>query len=173
MVASTDLPSTLRRFNALDAEQARTALLACCASSRWAQAMATSRPYANAADFLDAAEAACHGLSDADVAEALRAHPRIGDQAQGASAEAQWSRAEQASVADTDAQTREEIRAGNVAYEKRFDRVFLIRAAGRTPAEMLAELRRRLSNDPDSERREVAEQLCEITRLRAEKLLYS
>ena len=171
MAASTDLPSALHRFNALRLEEARTRLLACCASSRWAREVATGRPYATLSDLLNAAEAACRDLSDADVAEALAAHPRIGEKAQGASTEAQWSRAEQAAVSEDDADIREELRAGNAAYEERFDRVFLIRAAGRSPAEMLAELRRRLGNHPDAERREVADQLCQITRLRVERLL--
>jgi 2-oxo-4-hydroxy-4-carboxy-5-ureidoimidazoline decarboxylase len=169
MVASTD--SALHRFNGLDGAAARTMLLACCASSRWARAVADARPYATLGDLLDAADAACRELSDADVSEALDAHPRIGDKAQGQSTEAQWSRAEQAAVGDGDARTREEISDGNVAYERQFGRVFLIRAAGRSPAEILAELRRRLGNDPETERREVADQLCQITRLRVERLL--
>ena len=41
---------------------------------------------------------------------------------------------------------------GNRAYEERFGHVYLIRAAGRSPSEMLAELRRRLDNDDASER---------------------
>ena len=53
------------------------------------------------------------------------------------------------------------------------DQVFLIRAAGRSPAEVLAELRRRLRNDPGAEQREVAEQLRPITRLRLERSLQS
>ena len=173
MTASTELTPALQRLNALSSREAQIALLACCASTVWATAVAAGRPYRNGSDLLGAAQAACRVLSDADVDEALAAHPRIGDKAQGASAEAQWSRAEQASVADSDAGTREELRLGNLAYEDKFGWVFLIRAAGRSPAQMLAELRRRLGNDPVAERREVADQLCEITQLRVERLLIS
>jgi 2-oxo-4-hydroxy-4-carboxy-5-ureidoimidazoline decarboxylase len=60
---------------------------------------------------------------------------------------------------------------GNQEYEARFDHVYLIRAAGRSPAEMLAELHRRLGNDEASERVEVTGQLAEITRLRVEGLV--
>ena len=74
---------------------------------------------------------------------------------------------------DADAGVRAALREGNVAYEERFDQVFLIRAAGRPPAGMLAELHRRLQNDPETEQREVAEQLRQITRLRLERLLQS
>jgi 2-oxo-4-hydroxy-4-carboxy-5-ureidoimidazoline decarboxylase len=58
------------------------------------------------------------------------------------------------------------IAAGNAAYEERFGRVFLIRAAGRSPEAILAELRRRLGNDDDDEAREALRQLAEIAILR-------
>ena len=70
-----------------------------------------------------------------------------------------------------DDQVKEALREGNIAYEQRFDRVFLIRAAGRSPQEMLAELQRRLTNDDDAEVAEVREQLRQITRLRLEGAL--
>jgi 2-oxo-4-hydroxy-4-carboxy-5-ureidoimidazoline decarboxylase len=74
-------------------------------------------------------------------------------------------------MADADDETREALLEGNRAYEKRFDHVFLIRAAGRSPDEMLAELRRRLDNDEDRERAEVTEQLAQITALRVRGLV--
>jgi 2-oxo-4-hydroxy-4-carboxy-5-ureidoimidazoline decarboxylase len=51
--------------------------------------------------------------------------------------------------------------------------VFLLRAAGRSPEELLAELRRRLDNDEDTERAEVTGQLAEITALRVRELVSS
>lgn len=164
-------PDPLRDVNDLPDDEADRLLHACCASSAWVARVRAGRPYASAEQLADTAERACRELSAADVDEALAAHPRIGDRAEGASAEAQWSRQEQASVSDSDAETRERLRQGNVAYEQRFDRVFLVRAAGRTPAQMLTELERRLGNDPVTEQREVVEQLAQITRLRVERLL--
>ena len=161
----------LDRFNRLPDDAVQEALLACCASRSWATQVAGGRPYRDPAALLDAAEDVCRSLSDDDVSEALAGHPRIGDRAQGASTEAQWSRQEQASVADAEAAVVERLRAGNTAYEERFGHVFLVRAAGRTPAEMLRELERRLGNDPETERGETAEQLAQITRLRVERLL--
>lgn len=61
----------------------------------------------------------------------------------------------------------------NAAYEERFGRVFLIRAAGRTPEEMLAEARRRLANDKASEDAEALEQLTQIAILRLRQSLGS
>ena len=158
-------------FDELPDDEADRRLHACCASSTWVARVRSGRPYGTPERLLDAAQRACWGLSPADVDEALAAHPRIGERAQGAGTEATWSRQEQASVSDSDEQTRQRLREGNVAYEARFDRVFLVRAAGRSPAQMLAELERRLGNDPEAEQAEVVEQLAQITRLRVEKLL--
>ena len=58
------------------------------------------------------------------------------------------------------------LAAGNAAYEKRFGRIFLIRAAGRTRAEILAELERRMTLDDAEELRVVARQLGENADLR-------
>jgi 2-oxo-4-hydroxy-4-carboxy-5-ureidoimidazoline decarboxylase len=165
------VPGALGSFNALPDEEAERVLHACCASSAWVAAVGSGRPYATAEQLLDTADRACRALTAADVDEALAAHPRIGDRAEGAGTEARWSRQEQASVSDADERTRERLRAQNVAYEQRFDRVFLVRAAGRTPEQMLAELERRLGNDPATEAQEVVEQLAQITRLRVERLL--
>ena len=64
----------------------------------------------------------------------------------------------------------EEIAAGNAAYEERFGRVFIIRAAGRTRREILDELTRRLELDDAIEIQIVGEQLRDIALLRLEKL---
>jgi 2-oxo-4-hydroxy-4-carboxy-5-ureidoimidazoline decarboxylase len=74
-------------------------------------------------------------------------------------------------VGSADDATRAALAEGNRAYEQRFDRVFLVRAAGRSPEELLAELRRRLGNDEETERAEVTGQLAEITALRVRELV--
>lgn len=142
-----------------------------CSSPRWAQGVADARPYADRAALLAASDAVFKTLDPADLDAALAGHPRIGDRVTGADRGAQLSRAEQSSMASADEQIKEQLRAGNVAYEQRFDRVFLIRAAGRTPQEMLAQLQRRLQHDDDTELEEVREQLRQITRLRLEGVL--
>ncbi len=65
-----------------------------------------------------------------------------------------------------DPETAAAIAAGNAAYEGRFGRIFLIRAAERTPEEILGELCRRLTLEPAEEQREAIAQLAEIAMLR-------
>lgn len=152
-------------------EQAADRLAACNASRRWIAAMLVGRPYDDVSSLLSASERCARALGWDDVCQALDAHPRIGDRATGHSAEAEWSRREQAAVGSSDFTIQVALQKGNAVYEQRFGHVFLIRAAGRSAQEMLAELRRRLDNDEDVERVEVTEQLAQITRLRVERLL--
>ena len=74
-------------------------------------------------------------------------------------------------MADSDAAVQAQIRAGNLAYEERFDRVFIVRAAGRDGQQILQELRRRLTHTDAQERAETIEQLVQIALLRAEEVL--
>ncbi|PXX58180.1 2-oxo-4-hydroxy-4-carboxy-5-ureidoimidazoline decarboxylase [Nocardia tenerifensis] len=160
-------------LNSLPPDQAEQELLTCCASRRWAQKVAASRPYPDAASATAAAVAAVCELSWPEVEEALSAHPRIGDRAKAelSEQEAAWSRGEQSGAASADAAVRAELTAGNLAYEERFGHVFLIRATGRSAEEILAELRRRLDNSVPDERIKVQSELADITRLRVRKLL--
>ena len=107
----------------------------------------------------------------APLAAALAGHPRIGERASAPEHHAELSRREQSGVDPADREVAAALAAGNAAYEKRFDRVFLIRAAGRSASEILAELRRRLANDDEAERAETVDQLREIALLRLEGVL--
>ena len=173
------LQAGVQTLNTLPAGRAEEQLATCCAARAWVARVVAGRPYADLDELLTVSDRAIQELGPDDLAEALAAHPRIGQRVGGSSTEAAWSRQEQSGMDDADAEVRAALREGNVAYEERFDQVFLIRAAGRSAAEMLAELHRRLASDPADERaevteqREVAEQLRQITRLRLERLLQS
>jgi 2-oxo-4-hydroxy-4-carboxy-5-ureidoimidazoline decarboxylase len=162
---------SLDRFNALPGDEAEAELRTCCASPQWAGIVARGRPYPEIEALVDAGDAALGALPWSEVTAALAAHPRIGERAAGAGRDAAWSRREQSGVATADASTVEALAAANRAYEERFDRVFLIFATGRGPAEMLAEARRRLGNDEASERAEVRGELAKITGLRLRRLV--
>jgi 2-oxo-4-hydroxy-4-carboxy-5-ureidoimidazoline decarboxylase len=158
-------------FNDEPPDRAVQALRACNAAPRFAAELVAGRPYPDVEALLARAEEVARGLAWDEVSVALAAHPRIGDRPEGSSAEAEASRREQSAMTDADAATREALVDGNRAYEERFGHVFLIRAAGRTPDEMLSELRRRLESDADAERVETTEQLAQISALRVRELV--
>ncbi|MGV9796573.1 2-oxo-4-hydroxy-4-carboxy-5-ureidoimidazoline decarboxylase [Mycobacterium sp. NPDC003449] len=152
---------TVHAFNALSRTDASQRLLTCLNVPRWATEVADGRPYADFAALVDNAERSAAELSDDELSAALDRHPRIGERA-GAGHDAEFSAREQGRVDRDDEAVMTALAAGNREYEKRFDRVFLIRAAGRSSTEILAELHRRLGNDDDIERAETVTQLREI-----------
>jgi 2-oxo-4-hydroxy-4-carboxy-5-ureidoimidazoline decarboxylase len=157
-------------FNRLPADQAGKELLTCCAAPAFARAVTAGRPYADRAALMAAAEAALGALTWDDVAQALAAHPRIGERAAGADRESAWSRREQSGVT-TGGSAADELVAANRAYEDRFGHVFLVFATGKTNDDVLAAARQRLRNDEATERAVVAEELRKIALLRLERLL--
>lgn len=157
-------------FNDLAPQDARRAVLTCAGIPRWADAVVAARPYVSGDDALQQADALARRWSDDEVDSALADHPRIGEKREQQDELSAASDAEQAGVA-RDQSTQERLRDANTAYEERFDRVFLIRAAGRDAEQILAEAERRLALDDDAERREVAEQLRQIALLRLAALL--
>jgi 2-oxo-4-hydroxy-4-carboxy-5-ureidoimidazoline decarboxylase len=163
--------STLDTLNAAEPERAERELLACCAATRWADELVVRRPYHDADTLVAVSDTIFERLGWADIEQALAAHPRIGERAAGQSREATWSRAEQSAAASDDAAITAELRDGNVEYERRHGRVFLICATGLSAAEILAELRKRLDNDDETERAVVREELRKIVTLRLRKLV--
>ena len=163
--------AAIDEFNDEAVGRAVEVLRACNAAPSFAAELVAGRPYPDTEALVARAEEVARGLPWDEVTLALGAHPRIGDRVQGASREAQASRREQGAMQDADADIRAALVDGNRAYEQLFDHVFLIRAAGRSPEEMLAELRRRLGNDEQTERTEVTEQLAQITALRVRAML--
>ncbi|HVK34962.1 MAG TPA: 2-oxo-4-hydroxy-4-carboxy-5-ureidoimidazoline decarboxylase, partial [Microlunatus sp.] len=159
-----------QRFNALSDAEARAELSTCLDVPRWVDAVAAARPYPSAQHVLHKARVAAADFTDAELTAALAKHPRIGEQA-GAGHDVDFSKKEQAAVSDADGPVQQAILAGNADYENKFDRVFLIRAAGRSADEILAELQRRLGNTPEQERAEVVTQLREIALIRLETIL--
>lgn len=160
------MPMDVRAFNDLSPAEATEIVGVWAAIPAWVGGVVAGRPYARAAELEASAAAAAGDWTRADLDAALAHHPRIGERPAGAGAEADASRREQAAMTDAAADVAARIAAGNAAYEERFGRVFLIRAAGRSPEEMLAELERRLGNDDETEAREAIEQLRQIALLR-------
>ena len=159
--------ATLSSFNAAPAQDAKRDIMACCASTAFAKAIADGRPYRDPAVLLAAVDTAFDLLTWDDIAESMNGHPRIGDRA----ASRGMSAAEQSGAATASDQVRQALAEGNLAYEKRFGHIFLVCASGLSGQEMLTRLQARLGNDQDAERVVVRAELLKITRLRMTKLL--
>jgi 2-oxo-4-hydroxy-4-carboxy-5-ureidoimidazoline decarboxylase len=162
--AAPQAPPGLARLNALPAGDAVKLLLGCCRAPGWARQVADGRPYASLEDLLAAADAAWAARGPGDLEAAMAGHPRIGERGRSAQ-----SRREQSAVG-SDAGTLQALREANAAYEARFGHVFLICATGRGPGDILAELRRRMANDPATELGVAGAEIGKINALRLRKL---
>lgn len=160
-------PPALQRLNTAPPAALAEQLRACAPIESWVRHLIAARPYPCAESLLAEASDRARRWTPDEVHGALAHHPRIGEKAKGlGAAETAHSAAEQAGVEDPG----EWVRA-NARYEERFGTVFLIRAAGRTQAEMLAELERRLLLSDEDEQKERAEQLRQIALRRLDALL--
>jgi 2-oxo-4-hydroxy-4-carboxy-5-ureidoimidazoline decarboxylase len=155
----------LAQLNALPAADAAGLLLGCCAAPGWARRVAAGRPYRTLAELLAAAAAAWAAREPGDLAAAMAGHPRIGDRRLSGQ-----SRQEQAGVG-AGAGVLADLRAANEAYEERFGHVFLTCATGRGAGDILAELGRRMANDPDTELAVAAAEIGKINAIRLRRLV--
>ncbi|GAB3519953.1 2-oxo-4-hydroxy-4-carboxy-5-ureidoimidazoline decarboxylase [Arthrobacter monumenti] len=158
---------TLKSLNAASTEEATQMLRPCIDIPRWINEIVDARPFETETGLLGFAEQAANPWTETEIDGALAHHPRIGERAEGSSAEASLSRREQSGVATSD-DTAQQLIAGNRAYEEKFGRVFLIRAAGRSAEDILAALQERLNHTPEEELPIIAGQLREIAILRLE-----
>lgn len=136
--------------------------------------MTARRPYPSLEALLAAADEVWRKARPSDWRQAVGAHPRIGDKAVADPAggqAARWSAEEQTKAGRSEAAARQALAQGNLEYERRFGRIYLVCAAGRSADELLADLRGRLDNSPEEELRVAAEEQHKITRRRLLKLL--
>ena len=164
----------LTRWNFLPATAATDEILPCCGSRKWAERMAARRPLANEECVLAASDEIWRSLNESDWLDAFRSHPRIGESRPSnltLPQSAAWSEQEQRKVVDADDSLKLALAEGNREYERRFKRIFIVCATGKSPAEILEILRRRLQNDEHTELQEAAEQQRQITQIRLRKWL--
>jgi OHCU decarboxylase len=165
---------SLARLNRLPAPEAADHLRACCGSSRWVEQMIGRRPFADVEALLAAADRSWQECEPMDWVEAFAHHPRIGERHPAATVSATargWASGEQGAAARADQATRAALDRANAAYERRFDRIYIVCATGRSAEELLADIERRMQHDPDRELVVAAEEQRKITRLRLLKLL--
>jgi OHCU decarboxylase len=173
----------LTRWNRLPIDEAMKAILPCCGSKAWARGMVARRPLADEAALLAASNETWCSLTRSDWMESFQSHPRIGESrpsspqlqsppvssALGQSVE--WSAQEQRNVAGSDAAVKIILADANREYERRFNRIFIVCATGKSAPQILDILRQRLKNDVETELQEAAEQQRQITEIRLRKWL--
>lgn len=165
---------SLAELNQLPRSEAAERFRACCGSSRWVDQMVAAQPFADTGALLAAADRAWQACEPADWEEAFAHHPRIGERkaaAQLSAAAQRWSAGEQSAASAADEATRAALAEANAAYERRFDRIYIVCASGRSAEALLADIEARLRNDPERERGIAAEEQRRIIRLRLLKLL--
>lgn len=164
---------TLESWNTADDELALSAMLACCGTRRWAEAMVALRPIENIVELSTAADRIWSTMEEPDWMEAFACHPRIGERKapQASKKSIAWSQQEQSSAADAADRVLSELAAGNALYEQRFGFTYIVCATGKSAEEMLAILNRRLANNRATELVEAAEHQRQITQIRLGKWL--
>lgn len=169
-----DIEGPIGKLNKLSAEEARSSLLACCGSVRWAESVAELRPMWDVGQLLIIGERVWQELGREDWLEAFRAHPKIGERkavADTGEAARKWSEDEQARAAEASRETLDALAEANREYEEKFGFIFIVCARGRTAGQMLGLLRERMGNDVETELRVAASEQWRITALRLRKFL--
>ena len=168
------MSDVLARWNFLPIAAAVDEILPCCGSRAWADGMVGRRPLPNEATLLAASDETWRSLAESDWLEAFRSHPRIGEsQAPKAALQRSvtWSAEEQQNVAGASDSVKIALAEGNRKYERKFSSIFIVCATGKSPAEILKILQRRMKNDEDTELQEASEQQRQITQIRLKKWL--
>lgn len=148
----------------------RDGLAASLHVQRFVDEVASAAPFESFGALRAKAFDAATPLSPAEIDEAIASHPRIGERAPGEGQSQRFSETEQQAPDVEDQHVTKALAEGNATYERRFGRVFIIRAAGRSRAEIVDELERRLKLDDETELGIVGEQLRDIALIRVEKL---
>ncbi|QIO07389.1 2-oxo-4-hydroxy-4-carboxy-5-ureidoimidazoline decarboxylase [Acinetobacter shaoyimingii] len=158
----------LSEFNQNNESEIKSLLKQCVHIERWATEIDQRRPFDSKEELLAYASEQTKSWTWDEILAALNTHPRIGEKkAKVALSEKEqvFSDREQSALSQ-DEETLVAIYEGNVAYEKKYGYIFLIKASGLSSEEILTALKYRLANDPEIEKRIVHQQLLEIALLR-------
>ena len=136
---------TLADFNDAPAADVTPELEAVFGSAPLAVSVAGARPFTSVDALVDAASSLLAAQPESEVLAAVNAHPPIG----GSVSAGSRSASEQAGA--TESADLDAVRELQPTYREHFGWNFLIKAAGRSSAEIRAELERRLTVDPAEE----------------------
>jgi OHCU decarboxylase len=162
-----------QRLDAASEADAREMLATCCGSRQWVERMMAHRPYGSDEQLHAMARQEWFALTPDDWKEAFSHHPQIGDREDLRDRfphTAELSAAEQQGVHGASDDTLDALAEANRTYRQRFGYIFIVSAAGKGADEMLALLRQRLANDPQSELLIAAGEQATITERRLDRL---
>lgn len=158
---------TLHEINALNREQGLELFARCCVAKQYCLAMVGAMPFSSVSALQAASDRATKELSREDLLEGFAGHPRIGDRR----VHSTWSTGEQSGISSAAEKVLSELHQANIAYEQKFDHVFLICATGKSADFMLAQCLRRIENSAAVEIEEAREELRRINLIRIHKIL--
>ena len=161
-------------LNTLSTEECRDILQKCCGSQRWVEKMIENRPYRSTQQVTQLAKNIWDALNKVDYLEAFSHHPKIGADISALKTKFRTthslSKAEQSGVSSASDEVLQALAQGNIEYEIKFGYIFIVCATGKSAAQMLSLLQKRLPNSPDDELKIAANEQLKITLLRLEKL---
>lgn len=163
----------LIEFNQASETEVKTFLKHCVQIESWSNTLSSQRPYESLDALLATAKLQAQSWDWQEIKTALDKHPRIGEKkAQSALSdkEQSFSDREQSEISSNE-EMQQAILQGNIAYEKKYGYIFLIKASGLSSEDILQALTYRLLNDPENEKRIVHHQLAEIALLRLQQEL--
>ncbi len=172
---------TLQEFNGLKKDAAKTELLKCCGSQKWASLMMEIFPFDSDEDLHNKAATIWYDkCKEGDWLEAFQHHPKIGglsplikqgDMVVSLASTNNWAAAEQSGVKQANAEITEILVRRNKEYEEKFGFIFIVCATGKSAEEILAILESRVINNHDEEIKIAMSEQNKITQIRLKKLI--
>ena len=161
-------------INEMSEEEAIVAFYSTCACDEFAKTMTKLRPFKNIEMLKEKTKIVFEGLTKEQWKESFEGHPKIGDVAslkEKYQSTKSMVAGEQAGVNHASDEVINDLALYNEKYLTKFGYIFIVCASGKSAAEMLAILRKRIENNPEEEIFIASQEQLEITYLRMEKLL--
>jgi 2-oxo-4-hydroxy-4-carboxy--5-ureidoimidazoline (OHCU) decarboxylase len=166
------VPELIRidRLAQLGPEEMIAAIRPLFEESPWLAGRIAGRSFSGWDNLIDVSEALLREANDAEKAEVLRSHPRLGARQEELRRRSEASWREQGAGRDPGVNVLGELSAANDRYEARFGFPFVDWVAGRTLEEMIPVIESRLTSNPSSELSRGCQALINIARDRLGKI---
>jgi len=164
---------TIEQFNSLPSEKLYEALERCCGAKYWVEQMVNNAPFSKTEDLFNLADKIWENADESCWLEAFTHHPKIGDLnslKKKFGNTKKWAAGEQSGVESANKDVLKALAKGNTEYEIKFGYIFIVCATGKSAAEMLDLLNKRLLNSKEEEILVAMKEQQKITNIRLEKL---